>query len=119
MVGPRQKQTSSDREIGRFENEPFADFTREPVRRAFTDAVAQVRARLGRKYPLIIGGREVYTDDILPSVNPADPKELIGDVCQAFTREIDLAIEAAQKAAPGWKARRLRLLSGASLSGVR
>lgn len=96
--------TSSGRETGRFENEPFADFTREPVRRAFTDAVVQVRARLGRKYPLIIGGREVYTDDILPSVNPADPRELIGDVCQASTREIDLAIEAAQKAAPGWRA---------------
>lgn len=90
--------------LPRFENEPFADFTKEPVRKAFIDAVAQVRSQLGREYPLIIGGKEVRTSDTLPSVNPANPSEVIGTICQASTREIDLAIEAAKKAAPAWKA---------------
>jgi RHH-type proline utilization regulon transcriptional repressor/proline dehydrogenase/delta 1-pyrroline-5-carboxylate dehydrogenase len=90
--------------LPRFENEPFADFTKESVRKAFIDAVAQVRAQLGREYPLIIGGREVRTADTLPSVNPANPQEVIGTICQASTKEIDLAIEAAKKAAPAWKA---------------
>ena len=90
--------------LPRFENEPFADFTKESVRKAFIDAVAQVRAQLGREYPLIIGGKEVRTSDTLPSVNPANPSEVIGTICQASTKEIDLAIEAAKKAAPAWKA---------------
>ena len=90
--------------LPRFENEPFADFTKESVRKAFIDAVAQVRAQLGREYPLIIGGKEVRTSDTLPSVNPANPGEVIGTICQASTKEIDLAIEAAKKAAPAWKA---------------
>lgn len=90
--------------LPRFENEPFADFTRESVRKAFTDAVAEVRGQLGRQYPLIIGGQEVRTADTLSSVNPANPDEVIGTICQASTREIDLAIEAAKKAAPAWKA---------------
>jgi RHH-type proline utilization regulon transcriptional repressor/proline dehydrogenase/delta 1-pyrroline-5-carboxylate dehydrogenase len=90
--------------LPRFENEPFADFTKESVRKAFIDAVAQVRSQLGREYPLIIGGKEVRTSDTLPSVNPANPSEVIGTICQASTKEIDLAIEAAKKAAPAWKA---------------
>jgi RHH-type proline utilization regulon transcriptional repressor/proline dehydrogenase/delta 1-pyrroline-5-carboxylate dehydrogenase len=90
--------------LPRFENEPFADFTKESVRKAFIDAVAQVRSQLGREYPLIIGGKEVRTTDTLPSVNPANPSEVIGTICQASTKEIDLAIEAAKKAAPAWKA---------------
>lgn len=90
--------------LPRFENEPFADFTKESVRKAFIDAVAQVRTQLGREYPLVIGGREVRTADTLPSVNPANPQEVIGTICQASTKEIDLAIEAAKKAAPAWKA---------------
>ena len=46
----------------------------------------------------------VRTADKLPSVNPANPSEVIGTICQASTKEIDLAIEAAKKAAPAWKA---------------
>ena len=90
--------------LPRFENEPFADFTRQSVRKAFTDAVTEVRGQLGREYPLIIGGQEVRTADKLPSVNPANPSEVIGTICQASTKEIDLAIDAAKMAAPAWKA---------------
>ena len=90
--------------LPRFENEPFSDFTRESVRQAFTDAVQELRTQLGKEYPLMIGGKEVRTDDTLTSVNPANPKEIIGTICQASTREVDLAIEAAKKVAPEWKA---------------
>jgi RHH-type proline utilization regulon transcriptional repressor/proline dehydrogenase/delta 1-pyrroline-5-carboxylate dehydrogenase len=90
--------------LTRFENEPFADFTQEAVRRAFVDALAVVRTQLGKEYPLVIGGQEVRTADTLQSVNPANPNEVIGTICQASTKEIDLAIEAAKKAAPAWKA---------------
>ena len=90
--------------LPRFENEPFADFTKAEIRDAFIKAVQDVRAQLGREYPLVIGGQDVRTTDTLPSVNPANPSEVIGTICQASTTEIDLAIAAAKKAAPGWKA---------------
>ncbi len=98
------KAESQAKGLARFENEPFADFTQEAVRQAFAEAVAEVRAQLGKEYPLIIGGQEVRTSDTLPSVNPANPNEIIGTICQASTKEIDLAIEAAKKAALAWKA---------------
>ena len=87
-----------------FSNEPMADFTRVEVRQAFTGAIAEVRRNLGRTYPLHIGGRDITTADILPSVNPADPEEIIGRICQASTTEVDLAIAAARQALPAWKA---------------
>jgi RHH-type proline utilization regulon transcriptional repressor/proline dehydrogenase/delta 1-pyrroline-5-carboxylate dehydrogenase len=87
----------------RFTNEPAADFTRIEVRAAFSAALDEVRARLGRTYPLLIGGREVRTDDTLASVNPARPSEVIGRVCQAGRDEIDQAVASARRAFPGWR----------------
>ncbi len=86
-----------------FTNEPFADFTRAEVRTSFTDAIQRVRLELGKTYALHIDGKDITTDDTLPSVNPANPEEIIGHVCQASTTEIDLALEAARKALPGWQ----------------
>ncbi|MCG6946176.1 MAG: L-glutamate gamma-semialdehyde dehydrogenase, partial [Deltaproteobacteria bacterium] len=86
-----------------FTNEPSVDFTRPEVRSAFPEAIAQVRAKLGRTFPLLIGGKEMKTEDTLPSVNPARPEEIVGHVCQAGIQEIDSAIASAQKGFPGWR----------------
>jgi RHH-type proline utilization regulon transcriptional repressor/proline dehydrogenase/delta 1-pyrroline-5-carboxylate dehydrogenase len=86
-----------------FINEPAADFTRSEVRAAFPAALDEVRAKLGRTYPLLIGGREVRTSDTLPSVNPARPAEVIGHVCQAGREEIDQAVAVASTALPSWR----------------
>jgi len=85
-----------------FSNEPAADFTRPEIRAAFSDALVEVRAMLGRTYPLRIGGKEVLTDDILASVNPAVPSETIGLVCQAGKDEVEQAVAAAREAGPLW-----------------
>ncbi len=86
-----------------FRNEPAADFTLEDVRESFVQALAQVRRNLGGTYPLFIGGEEVTTDDRLPSVNPANPAEKIGDVCQAGVEEVARAVAAAKEAFPAWR----------------
>jgi len=90
-------------ETRRFANEPAADFTRSEIRAAFATALDEVRAKLGRTYPLLIAGREVRTSDILASVNPARPAEVVGHVCQAGQEEIDQAVAAAKAAAPSWR----------------
>jgi len=87
----------------RFTNEPQADFTREEVRSAFSQALADVRKELGKTYPLLIGGKEILSDDRLESVNPAKPSEVIGRVCQSTPAEIDFAVSAASNAFEKWR----------------
>jgi RHH-type transcriptional regulator, proline utilization regulon repressor / proline dehydrogenase / delta 1-pyrroline-5-carboxylate dehydrogenase len=87
-----------------FANEPLADFTKVEIRNRFAEAIKKVRQDLGRTYPLHIGGMDLVTTDIIPSVNPAAPDEVIGYVCQASTQHIDQAIAAAGAALPAWKA---------------
>jgi RHH-type proline utilization regulon transcriptional repressor/proline dehydrogenase/delta 1-pyrroline-5-carboxylate dehydrogenase len=96
-------RASKDHGPGPFTNEPFVDFTRPDARSAFPKAIDQVRALLGRTYPLLIGDKEIKTEDTLPSVNPANPKEIVGHISQAGKQEIDSAIAAAQKAFPSWR----------------
>ncbi|UFS70440.1 L-glutamate gamma-semialdehyde dehydrogenase [Geomonas sp. RF6] len=86
-----------------FENEPLVDFARASQRGEFPRHIALVRQSLGKRYRLLIGGREVETADTLPSVNPAHPSEIIGVVCQAGTDEVSLAIAAAAEAFPSWR----------------
>ena len=43
------------------------------------------------------------TDDIIDSVNPADPSQVVGKVCQAGTRDIEDAIQVAQTAFLTWR----------------
>ena len=93
----------SQLELGEFVNEPFADFSIPEVRDGFTAAVADVKAKLGRTYSLFIGGKEITTDALVASVNPARPREVMGRVCQAGTKEIEDAIGAAQDAFKTWR----------------
>ncbi len=61
-----------------FRNEPYTDFSTPANRQAIAEALAQVRAQLGREYPLLIDGKSIQTGDLLTSVNPSDPAEIIG-----------------------------------------
>ncbi len=86
-----------------FRNEPFPDWTLAETRQAYAHALGEARRAFGRTYPLSIGGKDVRTDDREPSVNPANPDETIGFVCQAGPAEVDRAIAAAREALPGWR----------------
>ncbi len=86
-----------------FRNEPAADLTKQQERLAFADAITDVRKRLGKTCPLFIDGNDVATDDVLASVNPANPSEVIGQVCQAGTAEVESAIAAARRAFRKWR----------------
>lgn len=86
-----------------FRGEPLADFTVAGLRHAFPEAIAAVRAKAGQVLPLVIGGKEIATDDRIPTVNPADPTEVLATVCQAGIRETDAAIKAAGAAFAAWR----------------
>lgn len=87
-----------------FRNAPSVDFTRAEPRERMRAALAEVGAELGRRWPLVIGGREVRTRDELVSLNPAHPTQVIGVCASASVAEADEAVSAARAAAPRWAA---------------
>ncbi|QEM69681.1 L-glutamate gamma-semialdehyde dehydrogenase [Geobacter sp. FeAm09] len=89
--------------LPRFANDPMVDFTRADHRAAFPAAIAQVRTAFGKVYPLFIGGQELDTSDRIPTVNPAKPSEVLGQICQAGIPEVTRAIAAAKAAFPAWR----------------
>lgn len=102
-AGQSAQKSKSQTELPPFNNEPFADCSLSGVREAFSSAISKVRKQLGKTYPLFIGGQEVHTDDLIDSVNPARPDEVVGRVCQAGTQEIQAAVAAAQDAFQTWR----------------
>ncbi|MEN8127587.1 MAG: L-glutamate gamma-semialdehyde dehydrogenase [Planctomycetota bacterium] len=86
-----------------FRNEPVANSAKKEVRQAFVDATDEVRGQLNRTYPLYIAGEDVMTDDRITSVNPAAPDEIVGNICQGGTAEVEQAIQAAKKAFVSWQ----------------
>ena len=96
------KQTPSA-EAASFKNEPFADSSKKEVRQAFTHAIADVRSRVNGTYPLYINGKDVLTDSRITSVNPANPDEVIGNICQGGIEDVEQAVQAAEKAFLSWR----------------
>lgn len=85
-----------------FKNEPPTDFTVEASRQQMQDALVEMKQRVGGKYPLIIGGRESWTDKEISSVNPARPDEIVGRVAQGTGADADAALDSATAAFRSW-----------------
>jgi 1-pyrroline-5-carboxylate dehydrogenase len=81
-----------------FRNEPFTDFSKPENTAAQKKALADAQAKLGKEYPLLIGGREVKASGTFTSVNPAAKDQVIGTFQKA---NADLAVQALEA---GWKA---------------
>jgi 1-pyrroline-5-carboxylate dehydrogenase len=64
--------------LSEFRNEPYADFSLPENRRAMEAALAKVRSEFGREYELRIDGQWIATGDKLVSVNPSDPRQVVG-----------------------------------------
>jgi RHH-type proline utilization regulon transcriptional repressor/proline dehydrogenase/delta 1-pyrroline-5-carboxylate dehydrogenase len=86
-----------------FRNEPAADFTRPELAVLFRAQIAASRARFGERIPLFIDGADVTTPELLASVNPAAPREVVGQVCLAGAEETAAALKAARNAFPLWR----------------
>jgi len=86
-----------------FRDEPLADFTIAELRTAFPAAIAALHHKAGQTLPLVIGGQALETADRLPTVNPADPTEILAQVCQAGMAEVNQALAAAEAAFADWR----------------
>jgi RHH-type proline utilization regulon transcriptional repressor/proline dehydrogenase/delta 1-pyrroline-5-carboxylate dehydrogenase len=93
----------SQTSLGPFRNEPVHRFTAPEERSALAHSLDRVRSELGRDYPLIVGDQEATTGNLIASVNPARPSELIGRVACADQSAAARAVEAARSAFPEWR----------------
>jgi 1-pyrroline-5-carboxylate dehydrogenase len=90
-----------------FVNEPFVDFSQPENKRRMQEALAHVRAKLGREYDIVIGGRRLKTSGKIASMNPARPAEVVGVHQRAGAEHVEGAMQAAQAAFASWKKMRI------------
>ncbi|MCL6637820.1 MAG: aldehyde dehydrogenase family protein, partial [Alicyclobacillus sp.] len=88
--------------VGDFLNEPLTDFSREAERKRFQTALNEVHAQLGQSYPLRIGGREIWTEQRLVSINPSQTSQVVGYVAAADRNLAEQAVVSAQQALSAW-----------------
>jgi RHH-type proline utilization regulon transcriptional repressor/proline dehydrogenase/delta 1-pyrroline-5-carboxylate dehydrogenase len=86
-----------------FKNAPLVSFTYKDSQDKMQSALRETRKRLGQKYPLYIGGEKVWTDNLTPSVNPAEPSEIVGYGTEAGIEEAERAVQAARTAFDKWR----------------
>jgi 1-pyrroline-5-carboxylate dehydrogenase len=86
-----------------FENEPLTDFSVEGNRQAMETALREVKRQLGQNYPLQIGGKPVWTEQRIVSINPADTDMVVGNVCKASAELVEEAVQSAAAMFETWR----------------
>jgi RHH-type proline utilization regulon transcriptional repressor/proline dehydrogenase/delta 1-pyrroline-5-carboxylate dehydrogenase len=86
-----------------FRNAPVVSFVYKDSQDKMQSALREARNRLGEKYPLYIGGEKVWTNKFTPSVNPAEPTEIVGYGTEAGVDEAERAVKAARMAFEKWR----------------
>ena len=86
-----------------FQNAALLDFSRPENEKGMQCGLETIRGQLGKKHPLVIGGRRIETDDTFQSVNPADPSQCVGNFAKATPDHVNQAVEAAARAFESWR----------------
>jgi RHH-type transcriptional regulator, proline utilization regulon repressor / proline dehydrogenase / delta 1-pyrroline-5-carboxylate dehydrogenase len=85
-----------------YKNASLVNFVYPESQEKMRTALREVRAHFGQKHPLVIDGKEIWTDKLLKSVNPSSPDEIIGYVAEAGIPEAERAAKAARRAFETW-----------------
>src|SRR5213596_1458165 len=85
-----------------YQNSPLVNFVYKESQDKMRAALREVRSRFGEKYPLVIGGEKVWTDQLTPSVNPSAPTEIVGYAAEAGIPEAERAVKDAREAFGKW-----------------
>ncbi|PZR76034.1 MAG: L-glutamate gamma-semialdehyde dehydrogenase, partial [Chthoniobacterales bacterium] len=85
-----------------YENAPLVNFVHRSSQEQMRTALREGRAKLGQKYPLVINGQKIWTDNLINSINPTSPSEVVGAVAEAHIDHAEAAVNAARKAFEHW-----------------
>jgi len=83
--------------------ESYVNFAEAGPRERMVTALENVRGKLGRLYPLRIGGKKIETERKITSVMPANHKTVVGHVAKAGQEQAEQAINAATEAFSTWR----------------
>lgn len=86
-----------------FVNESILDFSIKSNYNKQARALESVRAQFGKTYPNIVNGRRVKASELINSVNPANPSEIVGVFQKGGVEDAEKAMKSALKAFETWK----------------
>jgi RHH-type transcriptional regulator, proline utilization regulon repressor / proline dehydrogenase / delta 1-pyrroline-5-carboxylate dehydrogenase len=104
-IAPRIGKNSTSLDIAPanvYRNSPLVNFAYKDSQEKMQGALREVRKRFGEKYPLVIGGEKIWTDQLTPSVNPSAPEQIVGYGSEAGISEAERAVKAAREAFGKW-----------------
>lgn len=102
----KNKIMQTQRSLDEFRNEPFTDYSQPENKQAMQSAIDDVRAELGKEYPITINGEKITLENKFQSINPAEKSQIVGVFSEGDTDAENLvnkAIEAATNAFKVWK----------------
>ena len=90
-----------------FENEftwgkAISENTVEEFHEKFENAVDEAKKEFGKKYPLIINGGKIYSEDVFSVNSPSDTQITIGEFSKATISDTNDAISSAKNAFEEW-----------------
>jgi len=88
--------------VGPFKSESLTDFSVKENVAAFEAALKKVRTQFGEKHPVVVGGKEIWTQASFDSTNPAHPDQVVGIFAKAGADLAKQAVEAAGAAFESW-----------------
>ncbi|MDR3636628.1 MAG: proline dehydrogenase family protein, partial [Isosphaeraceae bacterium] len=105
----RVDQAVPKAELPPFRNEPPTDLTRpearEAMRKELANVLSQITAEEERPRCVpTIGGKQVFTEDVVHSLDPGDHSRVVGLVHMARTEDAAAAVAQARAAWPAWAA---------------
>lgn len=86
-----------------YRNEPSGDFSSSERRATMQRALRHVSGQFGASYPLVIGGEHMMREEKLASINPCEPKKVVGYVAKADQELANQAVQAAEAAFASWR----------------
>ncbi|NEQ56894.1 MAG: L-glutamate gamma-semialdehyde dehydrogenase [Moorea sp. SIO4A1] len=86
-----------------FTNAANTDYAQLEAREKAKQALLTVRQQLGKTYLPLINGEYQPTTDTVDSVNPSNPRVVIGKIGLISVEQAELAIEKAKAVFPSWR----------------
>src|SRR5512147_499846 len=93
--------------LSMFENEKtWARFVEnnstDDFHKKFDQAVVEVQKDFGKNYPLIMGGKEIFSDNLFQVRSPADKNIILGNFPLATKEDTTHAIQTAKESFSKW-----------------
>src|SRR5256885_14194655 len=85
-----------------YENAPLVNFAYEQNQERMRAAIEHARTQLGQKYPIVINGEKIWTDNTIASINPSNPDQVVGHVAEARIPEAERPVKIPRETFDKW-----------------